>query len=146
MYWSTVYPNSSHGGCFEWGLKPRIYWPLSEIVQRNQTQCFDKWGGCMRAIIDCTEVLIQHPSLTKASTKTYSSYKNSKIWKFLIASGPNGLASYEFPPAGGRMSYPTIFNKGRLSEVSNIGFIMVHGHLLVVISAWQTEASTFNTP
>ena len=97
-------------------LKPLIYWPPSEIVQRNQPLCFDKWGGRVRAIIDCTEVPIQHPSLAEANTKTFSSYKNTTTSKFLIACTPHGLISYVSPPAGGRMSDPTIFDKSRLAE------------------------------
>ena len=101
---------------FEWGTKTtHILAPIRNCSTKPTTM-FDKWGGRVRAIIDCTEVPIQHPSLAEANTKTFSSYKNTTTSKFLIACTPHGLISYVSPPAGGRMSDPTIFDKSRLAE------------------------------
>lgn len=98
-------------------LKPLIYWPSVQEVLKDQPACFAKWGGRVRAIIDCTEVPIQRPSLAEANTKTFSNYKNTTTIKYLIACTPQGTISYVSPPAGGRMSDITMVEKCRLAEL-----------------------------
>ena len=56
------------------------------------------------AIIDCTEVPIQRPSLAKANSQIYSSYKGRPTAKILVACTPAGTISFVSKAAGGNMS------------------------------------------
>ena len=57
----------------------------------------------MIAIIDCTEVPIQRPSLALANGKIYSFYKGRPTAKLLVACTPVGTVSFLSSGAGGAM-------------------------------------------
>ena len=94
---STWIPLLSHE------LSGLIYWPKQEEVLQAYPKCFSKYET-VRAIIDCTEVAIQRPSLASANSQIFSTYKNKPTAKFLLACTPSGTVSFVSEPAGGRMS------------------------------------------
>lgn len=84
-------------------LEGLVYWPEQERIRDAYPSCFTKFDT-VRAIIDCTEVTVQKPSMASANSQIFSSYKNRPTAKFLIACTPAGSISFISPPAGGRMS------------------------------------------
>lgn len=65
-------------------LAPLIYWPTGEEVKSYYPECFKNYQN-VKAIIDCTEVYIQRPSLAEAQALTYSTYKSTNTWKTLVS-------------------------------------------------------------
>ena len=65
-------------------LAPLIYWPSGEEVKLYYPECFKTYPN-VEAIIDCTEVYIQHPSLAEAQALTYSTYKSTNTWITLVS-------------------------------------------------------------
>ena len=84
-------------------LKPLIYWPTREEAQHYYPDCFKKYKNVI-AIIDCTEVPIQRPSLALANGQIYSFYKGRPTCKLLVACTPVGTVSFVSCAAGGAMS------------------------------------------
>ena len=70
-----------------------IYWPDREDVQRYYPQCFQKYKNVI-GIIDCTEGILEKPSVAKAQSQTYSTYKSRNTWKKLICITPAGTISF----------------------------------------------------
>ena len=68
-------------------LKPLIFWPTWEQAQNYYPDCFKKYKNVI-AIIDCTEVPIQRPSLALANGQIYSCYKGRPTAKLLVACTP----------------------------------------------------------
>ena len=64
--------------------RPVLYWPKQEKLSLYYPDSFKKYNN-IRAIIDCTEVPIQRPSLAKANSQIYSSYKGRPTAKVLAA-------------------------------------------------------------
>lgn len=84
-------------------LSPLLYWPEQEELTLYYPDCFKKYNN-VRAIIDCTEVPIQRPSLAKANSQIYSSYKGRPTVKVLVACTPAGTVSFLSKSSGGSMS------------------------------------------
>lgn len=84
-------------------LKPLIHWPTREEAQHYYPDCFQKYKNVI-AIIDCTEVPIQRPSLALANGQIYSFYKGRPTCKLLFACTPVGTVSFVSSAAGGAMS------------------------------------------
>ena len=84
-------------------LKPLIHWPTREEAQRYYPDCFKKYKNVI-AIMDCTEVPIQRPSLALANGQIYSFYKGRPTCKLLVACTPVGTVSFVSCGAGGAMS------------------------------------------
>ena len=80
-----------------------IYWPDREDVQRYYPQCFKKYKNVI-AIIDCTEGILEKPSVAKAQSQTYSTYKSRNTWKKLICITPAGTTSFISKCYGGCVS------------------------------------------
>ena len=70
-----------------------IYWPDREDVQRYYPQYFQKYKNVI-GIIDCTEGILEKPSVAKAQSQTYSTYKSRNTWKKLICITPAGTISF----------------------------------------------------
>ena len=77
-----------------------IYWPDREDVQRYYPQCFQKFKNVI-GIIDCTEGFLEKPSVAKAQSQTYSTYKSRNTWKKLIYLTPAGSLSFVSKCYGG---------------------------------------------
>lgn len=58
----------------------------------------------MCAIIDCTEVQTERPSLDSTNAAMYSNYKERHTYKVLVACTPGGTVSYISDAVGGDMS------------------------------------------
>lgn len=84
-------------------LQPLINWPAVDAISSYYPKCFTKFGH-VQAIIDCTEIPLQRPSLPKANHQIYSNYKSRPTCKTLIACTPSGAVSYISFAAGGAMS------------------------------------------
>ena len=70
-----------------------IYWPDREDVQKYYPQCFQKYKNVI-GIIDCTEGILEKPSVAKAQSQTYSTYKSRNTWKKLICITPAGTICF----------------------------------------------------
>ena len=70
-----------------------IYWPDREDIQRYYPQYFQKYKNVI-GIIDCTEGILEKPSVAKAQSQTYSTYKSRNTWKKLICITPAGTISF----------------------------------------------------
>lgn len=64
-------------------LSSLIYWPTGLENSSYYPECFKNYPN-VKAIIDCTEVYIQKPSLSEAQALTYSNYKSTNTWKTLV--------------------------------------------------------------
>ena len=84
-------------------LKKFIVWPSVEAVKGYNPTCFKKLGTVI-AIIDCTEISAQTPSIAKSNSQMYSSYKGRTTVKVLVGCSPSGSVSYVSKASGGSMS------------------------------------------
>ena len=66
--------------------------------------------------MDCTEVPIQRPSLAKANSQIYSSYKGRPTAKVLAARTPKGTISFVSKAAGGTMSDKDLVNRSGIVD------------------------------
>ena len=89
MFTDSVYMDSLLG----LELEPFLYWPTQSEIQNYYPDCFSEYPN-VRAILDCTEVFIERPSLAEAQAKTYSNYKSKNTWKTLVATTPAGTVSF----------------------------------------------------
>ena len=93
-----------------------LYWPKQQEVSLHYPDCFKKYHN-VRAIIDCTEVPIQRPSLSKANSQIYSSYKRRPTAKVLVACTPKGTISFVSQAAGGTMSDKNLINRSGIVDL-----------------------------
>lgn len=84
-------------------LESLIYWPSREDIKRYYPKCFKKYDNVV-GIIDCTEGVIEKPSIAKAQSQTYSTYKSRNTWKKLICITPAGTISFISKSYGGAAS------------------------------------------
>ncbi|XP_022111667.1 uncharacterized protein LOC110990892 [Acanthaster planci] len=85
-------------------LQPLIYWPSEEEILKYYPQCFHKYKGTVRCIIDCTEIQIDRPSLAASNAQVYSQYKSRPTLKCLVGITPAGTISFISKPTGGNTS------------------------------------------
>ena len=72
-------------------LSPLIYWPKKEDVLRYYPKCFKGYKNVI-GIIDCTEGILEKPSIAKAQSQTYSAWKkymekiamHNTCWNYMI--------------------------------------------------------------
>ena len=87
-------------------------------------QCFEKYGT-VSAIIDCTEVQTERPTLDSANSMLFSNYKGRHTYKALIACTPGGTVSYVSQVCGGDMSDVDVVRKsGLLNKIKKNDKIM----------------------
>lgn len=103
-------------------LKGLVYWPTQEEILQAYPKCFARYDT-VRAIIDCTEIKVQRPSLASANTQIFSHYKNGPTAKFLIACTPAGSISFISDPAGGNMSDKEITRTSGICNLFGAGDI-----------------------
>ena len=80
-----------------------IYWPDREYFQRYYPQCFQKYKNVI-GIIYCIEGILEKPSVAKAQSQTYSTYKSRNTWKKLICITPAGTIFFISKGYGGGAS------------------------------------------
>ena len=104
-------------------LESLIYWPSREDIKRYYPKCFKKYDNVV-GIIDCTEGVIEKPSIAKAQSQTYSTYKSRNTWKKLICITPAGTISFISKSYGGAASDRFIIENcvllDKLNEGNNI--------------------------
>ena len=79
-------------------------WPSKEHVRKTMPVCFRTQYPTTRAIVDCTELLIEQPSAAGCQRETFSSYKHHNTAKGLIAITPEGQISFISELYAGRCS------------------------------------------
>ena len=84
-------------------LSPLIYWPRKEDVLLYYPKCFKGYKSVI-GIIDCTEGILEKPSIAKAQSQTYSAYKSGNTWKKLLCITPAGTISFFFKSYRGATS------------------------------------------
>lgn len=105
-------------------LVPLIHWPSHEELTQYYPQCFEKYGT-VSAIIDCTEVQTERPTLDSANSMLFSNYKGRHTYKALIACTPGGTVSYVSQVCGGDMSDVDVVRKsGLLNKIKKNDKIM----------------------
>ncbi|XP_067686252.1 uncharacterized protein [Haliotis asinina] len=70
-----------------------IKWPSTRQVKHNLPKCF-KYFPNTKAVIDCTEFLLQKPSIPSSQRVTWSSYKHRNTLKCLVACCPKGSFTF----------------------------------------------------
>lgn len=85
-------------------LKRFIIWPTKDDTARTLATLVRRRYPDCRAIIDCTECRIERPLAFCARSETYSHYKGTNTFKFLIGITPNGAVSFVSKCWGGRAS------------------------------------------
>jgi len=70
-------------------MKPLIYWPPKEQLQKWYPECFHRYGNDVCAIIDASEVQTERPSMSSINS-VYSNYKQRHTFKVLVACTPGG--------------------------------------------------------
>ena len=96
-------------------LAPLIHWPSHEQLMQYYPQCFQKYGT-ISAIIDCTEVQTERPTLDSANSMLFSNYKGRHTYKALIACTPGGTVSYISHVCGGDMSDVEVVRRSGLLD------------------------------
>ncbi|CAG2241542.1 uncharacterized protein [Mytilus edulis] len=84
-------------------LRPLIHWPTRDQLDQYYPDCYSKYGK-VTAIIDCTEVQTERPSLDSTNSALYSNYKSRHTYKVLVACTPGGTVSFVSHATGGDMS------------------------------------------
>ncbi|XP_789683.1 uncharacterized protein LOC584740 [Strongylocentrotus purpuratus] len=95
-------------------LESFILWPSQEDTHKYYPNCFNKFHGTVRCIIDCTEIQIDRPTLAGSHSQVYSQYKARPTLKCLVGITPGGTISFVSKPAGGNTS------DKKLVKMSNI--------------------------
>ena len=104
-------------------LKPLIHWPTREEAQHYYPDCFQKYKNVI-AIIDCTEVPLQRPSLALINSgQIYSFYKGRSTCKLLVACTPVGTVSFVSSAAGGAMSDKRLVKESASCQKSYPGIL-----------------------
>ena len=85
-------------------LKPLIFWPNQDNLQKTMPMDFRKHCPSCAVIIDCFEIFIERPMNLLARAQTYSSYKHHNTVKYLIGITPQGTVSFISDGWGGRVS------------------------------------------
>ena len=85
-------------------LKPLIFWPNRDNLQKTMPMDFRKHCPSCAVIIDCFEIFIERPMNLLARAQTYSSYKHHNTVKYLIGITPQGTVSFISDGWGGRVS------------------------------------------
>ena len=85
-------------------LSPLIYWPRKEDMLWYYPKCFNGYKNVI-GINDCTEVILEKPSITKAWSQTYSVYRSRKTWEKLLCITLAGTISFISKSYGGAASY-----------------------------------------
>ena len=119
-------------------LKPLLYWPKQEELSLYYPDCFKKYSN-VRAIIDCTEVPIQSPSLAKANSQVYSSYKGRRTAKVLVACTPAGSISFVSKAAGGSMSDKELVKRSGIVDLLSPGDTLLADRGLIFKSSFFTK-------
>lgn len=82
-----------------------MYYP--DCVRKDKQIC---------AIIDCTKIPIQRPSLAKAYSQIFLSYKGRPTVKLLVSCTPAGIISFVSKSPGGNMSDKDIVKHSGILE------------------------------
>ena len=101
-------------------LAPLIHWPSETQLMQYYPECFSKYGK-VTAIIDCTEVQTERPSLDSANSILYSNYKGRHTYKALVACTPGGTVSFISNVCGGDMSDVEVVRRSSLLDKVNRG-------------------------
>ena len=137
-------------------LRPLLHWPKQEELSLYYPDCFKKYNN-VRAIIDCTEVPIQRPSLAKANSQIYSSYKGRPTAKVLVACTPGGTISFVSKAAGGSMSDKDLVKRSGIVDLFspgdtlladrgfNIQELLLHKGVKLVIPPFLKAKKQFST-
>lgn len=96
-------------------LKPVVFWPTKDAIMANMTKCFEKYKNT-RVVLDCTEVKVQKCKCLKCRIRTYSHYKGTHTFKFLIGITPAGTISFVSSAYGGRATDKAIFLKENILD------------------------------
>ena len=80
-----------------------IYWPKKKDVMRYYPKCFKGYKNVI-SIIDYTESILEKPSIAKAQSQTYSTYKSRNTWKRLLCIAAAGTISFISKSYGGAAS------------------------------------------
>ena len=70
---------------------------------RYYPNCFKGYKNVI-SIIDCTESILEKPSIAKAQSQTYSAYKSRNTWKRLLCITAAGTISFISKSYGGAAS------------------------------------------
>ncbi|XP_067663524.1 uncharacterized protein [Haliotis asinina] len=70
-----------------------IKWPPTRQVKHNLPKCF-KYFPNTKAVIDCTEFLLQKPSIPSSQRVTLSFYKHRNTLKCLVTCSPKGSFTF----------------------------------------------------
>lgn len=110
---------------FSCELKSFIYWPTQQEILSYYPDCFKQYDGCVRCIIDCTEIRVQRLSLALTDNAVYSQYKSSPTLKVLIGITPEGTNSFLSKPAGRAASDKEMVKLSGLMEKLEKGNILI---------------------
>ncbi|XP_066586729.1 uncharacterized protein [Prorops nasuta] len=101
-------------------FKAAIQWPSKEEILRNLPQCFEGFEN-VRVVLDCTEIIIQHPAKLCCQVLTYSHYKSENTCKVMTGVSPAGNITYLSKVYGGRVTNSTIFQQSNLIQLLEAG-------------------------
>ena len=69
-------------------------WIPRDLTLLNMPQCFKDKYPFTRVIIDATEVFVEQPALPELQQLTFSTYKNTNMYKGLIGISPSGAVVF----------------------------------------------------
>ena len=96
-------------------LEGLVCWPSPQNILKSYPACFKRFGTVI-AILDCFEIQTQRPSVAKANSQIYSSYKSRPTAKVLVACSPCGAIIYISHSAGGATTDKEMVEKGNILD------------------------------
>lgn len=91
-------------------LEQLIVWPERNVVQENMPKSFQLFPNT-RCIIDCSEIFVEKAFRPSAQRTTWSNYKHSNTFKFLVGIAPTGAISFLSKLYTGSISDASIVEK-----------------------------------
>lgn len=96
-------------------MEQLIIWPAKNVVKDNLPNSFQQFSNT-RCIIDCSELFVEKPFRPIAQRITWSNYKHSNTFKFLVGIMPTGAITFISKLYSGSISDQAILDQSNFVD------------------------------